>query len=109
MDIIGNLFLYFFGQFLMVLLLPFLLIAALAALGGGRPDRILNMGFALLETFIAGGISLVLFIGKIIKRLSAEKRPLPASKRKSPKSPTAILITEPDGSKHKVHVQDASL
>lgn len=109
MDIIGNLFLYFFGQFMMVLLLPFLLIAALAALGGGRPDRILNMSFALLETFIVGAINLVLFLVKTIKRLRAEKRPLPGSKKKSPKSPTTILITEPDGSKRKVHVQDASL
>lgn len=85
MDTIGNLILGFFGIVLMPLFIPFLMLAALSILAGGRAERALQLGFDLLETFFVGGLTLVWHLVKTVRLLlKAKARP----------TKTKIVVTE---------------
>lgn len=95
MDIIGNMILNFFGNILLPLFLPFFILAALAIIAGERPERALQMGFALFETFIAGGLKLLFLAAKTIYRLINHKRLSANATKDGFKKPT-VVISDPD-------------
>lgn len=96
MDILGNVLLGFFATILFPLFLPFLLMAALAAMAGQRPERALQMGFDLLETFVTGGLKLIWLAAKTIYRLSLKKPTDSGGTKKGDSKKPIIVVCDPD-------------